>query len=213
MNLYKKNPKIKGSFFLQGELVDDDTVLAGEKWEMFADPSTFPGRPPKLVKQEFNDLSHDERKVVSELPADTGKIPPRHIGPTTSAAFELDTVGDLKIKSNVTQEKRSGQTGAIRVVPGPNEEELALERADEVVEELTPPKSKSKEIVLDEAYTKATLTEALPGVTKSNVGKVFRGFRTMKELARAGNSDLAKVGVRSNFFIRLREAATNIVEG
>lgn len=64
MKFYKRNPEIKHSCTVQSVEMGEDTIVCGEEFAPFANPGTFPGRPPKLVVVPFEDLTDEQRIQV-----------------------------------------------------------------------------------------------------------------------------------------------------
>jgi len=58
--------------------------------------------------------------------------------------------------------------------------------------------------LLSEQYSPATLVDSCPGLNDSTAAKVLAKFKTMAELSEASNVDLRSLGIRSNYFNKVR---------
>lgn len=213
MEFYKKNPEIPGTIFVQGEAIDDEKVVCGEKFKPFADPNTFPGRPPKLVKVEGKELNRGQIDDVQKQAKKQANEPPKHLGVIKSAQFVVNKeTGEAKLKA---EPKLPPEAKPKKVVePEPKEEvELgeeaeAKEEAEPVIEEQ---KSKGSRKI-SEMYSTEDIVEVFPGITDKNADQFSKKFSTLMDVVHASNVDLKKIGVPSNYFRRLRDKAVEIIE-
>jgi len=189
MDFYKKNPVIKGTIYVQGKEMNDDTVVCGEEFRMFADPATFPNVPVRLVRVDFNALNADQVAQVQGLSKEQAARPPRHLPPIMSEQFSVSSMGELKPIPKVEEKKD--------VIAEKKAEKLVVSKADKS---------------LTEVFTMAEFINAFPGVTEENAENILAKFKTLRDFANATNVDLRTVGVRSNFFVRLRNAATEALQ-
>jgi len=181
MEFYKKNPKIEGTITVQKVLLDDDMVVTGEEFRIFANPKTFPSIPVRLVAVDFDSLTETQKERAIQFAKERGQPAPRHLGVIKSENFELTRDGAFKIHS---QPKKPSKQAPAPVLP--------------------PKKAEPK---LTQLYNLDEFIDIFPGITDRNARQVRRKFLTVKSLAEASNADLRAVGVRSNFFKRLRDRA------
>lgn len=206
MNLYQKNPEIKGTICVNGKLIDDDSIVFGKDFDMFANPKTFPGQTVLLVRVEFDKLSKEQQEKLKVFESELKPKPPRHMGAITTANFKNQGDGTVKLSNKP------------EVIAPPKK----VEAAKEVVEEKKEPEKKTVEqmiqdeenapVNIDEVFSPSEFVDDFAGITEGNVGKVMKSFKTFNDLAGASNTDLRKVGVRSNFFGRVRERAQEIID-
>jgi hypothetical protein len=197
MNLYKKNPKIEGVIWIQGQEVDGDTILVGEEYEVFADPMTFPGRPPKLVKVEFSKLSSAKQREIEDMSMEVAKKPPKHLGVVKTDSIRMAD-GDYKISN--------------KPITKPAKPVVSMKAdASKKVAPKVKPENVEYVVILKESFTRDELIDSLPGITESNVKGVLDKFETLEELAKADNVSLKSAGIRSNFFTRVRETAAEML--
>jgi len=209
MNLYGKNPKIEGTICIQGKTLDDDSIVFGKEFDMFADPRTFPDIEVKLVRVSFNDLTDTQKMKLQGFEGQLQPKPPRHLGPSTTANFK--NAGDGSVKMAAKPEK---------FIPPPQE----VVEAPKVVEtvEVKEPEVKStaqviqdeenEPVRIDEFFSNAEFVDDFAGITDANVEKVLEKFETLDDLVSASNTDLRASGIRSNFFGRVRDRATEVLE-
>jgi len=181
MNVYKKNPEIKGNISVQGKTFDDETIVVGGIWEKFADPNTFPGIPPRLVRAEFNDLTKKQQEFIKHLVPDEEK--PKHLGPTTTKNFDVVDSGKAAVVKQETTKKEN--------------------KPEPVKEVKLPEKPKT----LDEMFSLEEFIDVFPGVTEKNAKKVLDSFATLDSIIEAGNADLRKAGITPSFYARVRKTA------
>jgi len=181
---------------LQGQEINDSTVLMGEKWEMFANPATFPGVPPKLVKVEFGSLSLEERMKVQNTPEEVEK--PRHAG-----VIKSDFIKEPKVENAVVVPVVSLiKTGDKKIDPESAvvKKEVELQQQQSQVHKIT------------DVYEISYFIKDFPGITEKNVKKVLEKFQTIEDLLNSNNSDLSQVGVRTKYFGNIRGAAKDVLE-
>ena len=196
MEFYRKNPVIKDVIWVQGERVDDETVLAGDEFKPFSDPSTFPGVPPKLVKMEPEKLSPEQLGDASDLVKKQSERPPRHLGVIKSSQFAVTPECAVRVYEEMVRDIPVKADGA--VVVGGQAEKDSVAVVDGGVEKL-----------LSELYSEQELIEAFPGITVKNASKVLSSFKLLPDLARASNVDLKMAGVQPSYYRRVRRVATN----
>lgn len=202
MEFYKKNPEIKGSITVQGKLIDDDTVVSGEQFKVFADPKTFPGTTVRLVRVEFKDLSQRQKDQVQDFIAEQKGLPPRHLGVIKSDAFKATDGGNVKVVDTAAVTPTS--TRAVRSEPVPPKE------PERPREPLVDP-SKEKPKLVSEMFTHQTFAETFPGITEKNAKKALKQTTTLEALANADNATLRKMGISPSFYGRLREKAQELL--
>lgn len=210
MNLYKKNPEIDGSFCLNGNTLDDDSVVAGKEFDAFANPATFPGRPVKLVRVEFDDMTDAQKESAKAFVDNMKDKPPRHLGAITSKAFEMTQTGEPRIKISEPVRTAVAPTPKPEPIPEPEVEPKTV--AEALGEGIEDPTKEAPDTSLDGLFTSETLAKRFPGVTPANAGKVLDKFDKVEDLAGASNVDLRSVGVRSNFFSKIRGEAKALLE-
>jgi len=193
MNLYKKNPVIKGDICVNGEMLDDNRVVAGAEFDVFSDGASSPDGVPRLVRVNPDVAGIEAVKEAQELVQKKASEPPRHLGVITSAAFSAANDGSVVI--NVAREEQ--------IIKEEVKEEVKKEVKEEVKEEVK--KEVKEEVDLVSNYDELSL-RALPGVTDGNSNKVLKIFPSLKTLSMASNADLKRAGVNSNFYKRLRAA-------
>jgi len=205
MEFYKKNPSINGVIVVRGVSMNDDTVVCGGDFEMFADPMTFPGKPPKLVRVDISELTDEQKEQVAEFISDQRKKPPRHLGVTKSSDFSMNSFGDLKIKSNPSVdrklEKRLEKEQFIK-------KETTKDSPMDIVRKQEEPRVKS----IADQYSPMELVEALPGVTKRNAKNIIEKVKTMGDLSMLSNVGLRSLGITPPFYKKLRKKARALVE-
>jgi len=194
MEFYKKNPEIKGNITIQGKLLDDTTVVCGEEFDIFADPTTFPGKPVKLVKVEFNKLKGEEKGQVEEFSKERHSKPPKHLGVVMSSQFDVTNEGDMKPRPEMIKKEKPKPPA-----PLPLEEEVKKSLKKE-----SPP--------IGEAYSIQELIDVFPGITEVNAGSVIEKKMTLKGLSEASNSSLRRMGIAPSFFGRLRTKAIDLLK-
>lgn len=218
MKFYKRNPEVEHEFTLQGIVMDKDTIVCGEEFAPFADPKTFPGKPPKLVVVAFESLTDDQRVQVRGFADKQAMKPPRHLGIITSDAFHSPGESKFKI-SNVPDiaEERERQLEEARPIETPEvrgpEKNLDLGRVrygeqnqtaeQEAIEEMMGDKLPE----LKKMYSPKAMVELFPGVTEKNVSKILENFQDLEELAHAANAELRRAGMPPNYFGRVRARA------
>jgi hypothetical protein len=218
MKFYKRNPEVEHEFTLQGIVMDEDTVVCGEEFAPFADPHTFPGRPPKLIVVSFESLTDNQKLQVKGFADKQAARPPRHLGIIKSDM--IHTPGESKFKiSNVPdiskeRKKKLAEAKAIKTpeVKGP-EQNLDLGRIrygrngktteQEIIEEMMGDSLPE----LKKMYSPTKMVEVFPGVTEKNVSKILENFRDLDELSKAANAELRRSGMPPNYFGRVRARA------
>lgn len=215
MKFYKKNPAISGPVTVQGIPLAVDTVICGEEYAPFADPSTFPGWTPKLVVIPFEELNKKQLSGVQKQVAEKANRPPRHLGVTTSESIRIDGK-TLHIPSipDVTKDVAEKRSENVRKpdsellhqkVPERNLEDSrdsAKEEKDFLAEKLC-----EKLPSLRAMYTREMALDTFPGVTERNVDIFLDTFVDLEELAKASKVDLRKAGVTPKFAGRLQKRA------
>jgi hypothetical protein len=208
MKFYKKNPEIKlDNFVVQGKLVTDETILCGKEFARFADPSTFPGRIPKLVEVDFSELTDGQRLEAKGIAEEQASRPPRHLGVITSDNMGRLPAGRIRIPSipDVTPKQKAKASAPVEKQPGvklaDNPPIPATE--DEIAEVFDNELPK-----LSAMYGQEDMADVFPGVTSRNAQIVLNSFLNLDELSSASNSELRKAGIRANFFDRLRRKAS-----
>ena len=190
MRFFKKNPEVLSkAICVNGKMVNNDTVLCGDEFIKFANPSTFPGKPPRLVEVSFDSLSDGERGQAKIFADERVGRPPRSLGVVKSKDFFVQEDGSIDIPSSPSS---SSDKGRSRNLP--------------LQTEVPPKKTIPK---LSEAYSEIGLIEAFPGITDRNSKEILSRFETVKDLAGASNARLRKAGVQPNFFERIRKKATS----
>lgn len=209
MEFYKKNPEIKGTIFVQGEEMDDEKVVCGEKFRPFADPNTFPGKPPKLVKTELESLDSKQITDVKNQAKAEAEKPPKHLGVIKSSQFDV-----------------TKDTGEVRIEHKSElpDKEILPDMESEGLEEINPMKvEKAKDVklvsdsdlaskTLKEIYTVEQIIEVFPGITDKNAEAFVKAFDKVHDVSVASNVDLRRIGVPSNYFRRLRDRASDILK-
>lgn len=190
MNLYRKNPEIKGTICVQGQVLDDDDVVFGNEFERFADPNTFPGITPRLMRIEFKDLSKGQKEKLKGFEDQLQPKPPKHLGVITTANFRSSDEGVEVAKAKP-------------VSVFPKEEPKTVEKIVEEEEKVP--------IRIDELFSEAEFIENFHGITEANAKRVLAKFSTIESLAKARNTELRQTGIRSNFFGRVRDCAKGIL--
>jgi len=203
MNLYKKNPEIEGTVCVNGELMDDDSIVFGKDFEMFADPKTFPGQKVILVRVDFNKLDEKQMAKLQQFEVGRHPKPPRHMGPITTANFK--NAGDGSVKMSNKPDKVTPPKAPEPVTEKKKEPEKKT--VEEIIQD-----EESEPVKIDEVFSQPEFVEDFAGVTDGNVKKVLKKFKTFDELAKASNTDLRAAGVRSNFFGRVRDRASEVLE-
>jgi hypothetical protein len=217
MKFYKRNPEVEHEFTLQGIVMDEDTVVCGEEFAPFADPKTFPGRPPKLIVVAFESLTDDQKFQVKGFADNQAVKPPRHLGVITSDAFHSPGESKFKISNvpDIAEERRKQLEKAKPIdtpeVRGP-EKNLDLGRVrygkektteQEIIEEMMGDALPE----LKKMYSPKAMVELFPGVTEKNVSKILENFRDLDELSKAANAELRRSGMPPNYFGRVRARA------
>lgn len=194
MDCYKKNPEIEGNITVQGKLLTDDTVVCGEEFKPFADPKTFPGKPVKLIKVEYQDIDTKQKKDVADLVKEQANKPPKHLGVIRSENISATENGEVQVAK-----------------PVPDVPELEAEKAKEK-EKTDDAPGKKQEVLIRDKYSEQDLLDLLPGVTDSNVARVLKYSTTLDAVVNASNTALRKMGIAPGYFGRLRDKAKSLVE-
>lgn len=185
MEFYKKNPDIKDEVIcVCGESIGPDTVVCGEKFRPFADPKTFPGIPPRLIKVELTELNQQQKQDVVEQVQKEADVPPRHMAPTTTSSFKMTQDGSFEIRTSPVVDKEP-------------EKKIVLEKHEDL---------------LSEVYGIDRMTKVFPGVTETNVNKILDKFRTLEDLKNASNADLRACGIKPGFYQKIRDKAFLLFE-
>lgn len=203
MDFFKKNPKIKGAVCVQGYTLDDESVVIGEEFKMFANPKTFHGRDPMLVPVAFEELSEGQKATLEKFMATQKPKPPRHLGPITSANFDVSMKGEARIKLSEPVRTAVAPTPEPEPEPEPDEETAEVAEEKGAVEGL----KEEPSTVLTEIMSTKEMVDEFPGITNSNVSKIIKKFKTLEDLVEASNVDLRSAKVRPNFYNKVREAA------
>jgi len=206
MILYRKNPKIEGDMTLQQIPFDDDMIVFGEEFAMFADPMTFPGRPTKLVVVEYKDLSKSQKAALDHFQATRKPAPLRHLGVIKSDMFDVKETGEVELVSKGMNKFAEPEAPVPTVEDDPEHVE---------VQEDVDPDVEYKEVIstdLRDMFNKDELVDEFPGITEANSENVFEAFKTIEDLSEASNVDLKKAGIRSNFYSRVRGTAKEFLE-
>lgn len=194
MQFFKKNPEIKWSITVQKVLLEDDTIVCGDEFAMFADPRTLPGSVVKLVSVDVKDLTEEQLKQVGQFSVEMSRRPPKHLPPTSSENFMTDkTSGDLQIIKAPT--------------PKPVEKKITKEDIKEVVSDITGKTPKK----LSELYSRKEIAEILPGVTEKNAKRVLDGICTLRDLSLSSNTKLRKVGIMPAYYKKARDTAARLL--
>lgn len=191
MNLYRKNPEIKGAICVQGQTVDDDDIVFGNEFERFADPNTFPGIPVRLVRIEFQKLNPEQREKLRGFENQLQPKPPKHLGVITTANFRSSDEGVEVAKAKPAS-----------IFP----KEVEPKTVETTIEE-----EEKAPVRIDELFSEVEFIDNFHGVTETNVKKVLKKFSTIEGLAKARNTELRQTGIRSNFFGRVRDCAKGIL--
>jgi hypothetical protein len=190
MEFYKKNPAIKGTIWVQGKEVGDNDVVCGEEFRLFADPSTFPGIPVRLIKTEFGSLNQEQVKQVQNLSKEIAERPPRHLPPIMSDQISMTSGGEVKIIEPIIEKKNDNAVEKTQV-------KLVVSKADKP---------------LTEVFSFDEFVGTFSGITEGNAENILNKFKTMRDFAKATNVELRTAGVKSNFFSRLRTAVITLLE-
>jgi len=209
MEFYKKNPEIKGTIFVQGEEIDDEKVVCGEKFRIFADPSTFPGKPPKLVKTELESLDSKQISDVKKQVKEEAAKPPRHLGVIKSTQFDItrDT-GEMRLENRPERPNEA----VLAKLEAEVEEEIIPEKVEKVEEVKLISESDLASKTLKEIYTVEQIIDVFPGITDKNAEAFMNMFDKVHDVSVASNVDLRRLGVPSNYFRRLRDRASDILK-
>lgn len=205
MRFYKKNPEVDGDPFVCGRQIFDSTVVCGDEFSPFANPGTFPGRPPKLIEVAFEELTDAQKLEAKEIAVEQAGRPPRHLNAVTSA-----NIATLK-----------GKSDPIVIAKAPID--MGVDNKGAVrnpVERITEDKASDIEVTfqekipgISELYTRDEIVDTFPGITEKNVDGILSSFKTLEELAGASNASLRQAGIQPNFFDRVRRAATVEMNG
>lgn len=206
MRFYKKNPEVAGEPFVCGKQMTDDAVVCGEEFAPFADPKTFPGRPPKLVEVSFEDLSDDEKLSARGVAIEQASKPPRHLSTITSESVAPQAGKNEPIKI-VTSPVDMG-TKPKEPPKKPEPPKVSEERDEEISKAF-----QDKMPDLSSMYDREGLVEVFPGITGKNATKVFKSFKNLEAMATASNAELRKAGIQPNFFDRVRKTAQAEIKG
>lgn len=203
MRFYKKNPDVEGTPFVCGKRMDDETIVCGEEFAPFADPKTFPGKPPKLVEVSIDVLNEKQKLMAKDVAIEQAERPPRHLGVVTSdsIASGIKGTGPINIVESPTdmgsgKNKKSSQA---KVIPDKKKYEIKDVFTDKIP-------------VLNTKYGETGLIDVFPGITERNVKKILSSFNNLLELTNASNADLRKAGVQPNFFDRVRKTAKDEID-
>jgi len=194
MEFYKKNPKIEGNITVQGEAMDDDRVVCGKDFKMFADPATFPGMLPRLVTVDFDKLTDSQKEQARAFAIAQGEKPPKHLGVIKSDDFLTTDAGEVQVVK--------------KPVPLKRVEPKVPEKSEAKISDPRPQKVKT----INDMYSPQAFVELMPGVTDGNVKKVFNQATTLADLSQASNVQLRKMGVSPSFYGRLRDKAAKLAK-
>lgn len=193
MEFFIKNPKIEQEVvYVQGQKVDAEAALAGDEFAPFANPKTFPGQEPKLLRVPFEKLSPAQVEKVRHLVNEQAQKSPKHMGVIRSSQFMVKDTGGIQVK-----EEAKVSSGALQEKPIPK-----ASKGKPIALHLTVPK---KERALADVLTPEEMIDAFPGITEKNVKKVFKQFKTLEAMSQGSNSEFTKAGVQSNFIRRIRD--------
>jgi len=217
---YKKNPKVDGVIGVQNVSFDDDTVVEGDEFAMWANPNTFPGWTPSLVVVTAGELTKAQAEALQYYRSHKKPAPPRHLGVITTKNFENTQEG---AKVQITQPPIKHEAPA----PDPDDDaeaKAAREKAEKEEEERLAAQTEQDRLAAEEAakkksgtpvsnFTPDQLVDGIKGVTGKNVAKVMKKFPTVEAIAKASNIDLRSCGIKANFFKAVRDSAAQMVEG
>jgi len=194
MRFYKKNPEIRDTITVQGVALDDEKIVCGDRFAIFADPATFPGIPVRLIEVDFSEMSRDQQRRAADCAAEHDGIPPRSLGVIKSDQFQVTPAAEVKVVSPPPR-------------PVVKEQEKPVDNGLDVLKKHIESEKKSKTHALETLFSLEDFIDTFPGVTPANAQILRKKFKTLDELVEASNSTLRACGVKPNFFGRLRDRA------
>jgi hypothetical protein len=214
MIIYVKNPDRKEEAVgCCGVYFDKDTAVFGDKFLPFTDPTTFPGKIPMLKICSFDDLTPEQRNSFEKFRDDYKEPPPKHLGLITTQNFKTYDDGARVIISTNNVSHDAPKPEPLKDDPVAIEEQKnEIENEKDVSEEKK--KLANQQMFVEEDtgvklndYSPNDLVRLLPGITSRNVNSLLKHVDTMEDLTETSNIVLRKVGVRPNYFDRLRSVA------
>lgn len=217
---YKKNPVLEGIQGVQGMSFDDDTVVEGQEFAIWADRRTFPPPwIPPLVIVTAQEMSREQAEALNFYRANKVPPPPRHLGVITTKNFENTDEG-AKVQfmqppirheapAPRIDDDAEAKAAAEKAEKEENERRAAQTEQDRVDAE-DKEKQKAAGTPIDSIAIES-LIEYLKGVTEKNASAVIKRFATLEELSKASNADLRTCNIKSNFFKLVRSSAVELI--
>lgn len=219
---YKKNPDVEGVIGVQGVSFDNDTVVEGEEFAIWADPATIPGQPPSLVAVSAEQLTPEQAESLQYYRSHKKPKPPKHLGPVTTKNFKNTDDGaqllittstiesdvpipDPLVDDTEEEKKRKEEEERLRKE---EEEKTALQKIREEEEKKT---TGNVDGINLSNFSNTELAKEIPGVTIKNVATVVEKFQTLEKLCKASNAELRTAGVKATMFKKLRDASRKLL--